>query len=305
MNPFIQHTVSDRVDCRGVGLHSGVEVNLTLCPAPADTGVVFLVGSGAQSTRILACYQNVVSTPLSTTLGVIGGVHVATVEHLMAALSGCGVDNVYVEVNGPEVPIMDGSAAPFVQMIERVGLAEQDARRRILRVLRPIEVREGNSLIRVEPSNDEGMSVFCMIEYENPLIALQKIRINPTGQTFKSEISHARTYGFEHEVDGLRAAGLALGGSLENAVVVSGDRILNKEGLRYRDEFVRHKLLDLMGVLYLAGLPIAGSVYAERPGHAINHQLLCELFARESAFSIDESGVQGTGWTERRLAAIA
>jgi UDP-3-O-[3-hydroxymyristoyl] N-acetylglucosamine deacetylase len=245
-----------------VGLHSGAKVAMTLLPAETDTGIVFrrtdLAGAQAQ---IPATWQNAIETPLCTTLADRRGIRISTIEHLMSAFSGCGIDNALVELNGPEVPIMDGSAAPFVFLFECAGIVEQDLPRRVIRV-----------------------------EYDNPAVRYQdwSVEVNPT--TYKREIARARTFGFLHEVDELRAKGFARGGSLDNAVVISGEVVINDGGLRFANECVRHKVLDSVGDLYLAGAPLAGSFEGVRAGHALTLRLLQALFADQSAWCWHDVG---------------
>ena len=278
-----QQTLRNRISCSGIGLHGGVKVSLTLHPAAPNTGIIFYRSDIAQrEPQIAASFENVVESDLCTTVANDDGVKVSTIEHLMAALYGCGIDNALIEVDGPEVPIMDGSAAPFVFLIECAGLIEQSTARDVIRVLRPIEVRAGKALATLSPG--EGFSMAFEIDYDSPVIGNQKCATALHKGGFKTDICRARTFGFAHEVDALRARGLAQGGSLDNAVVVSGDGILNKGGLRYSDEFVRHKILDSIGDLYLAGARLVGQFQGCRSGHALNHQLLKEFFADRLAW---------------------
>lgn len=278
-----QQTLRNRISCSGIGLHSGVKVSLTLHPAAPNTGIIFYRSDVAQGEpQIAASFENIVESNLCTTLANKDGVKVSTIEHLMAALYGCGIDNALIEVDGPEIPIMDGSAAPFVFLIECAGLIEQSTARVVIRVLRPIEVRAGEARATLSPG--EGFSMGFEIDYDSPVIGNQKCAMALHKGRFKADICRARTFGFAHEVDALRARGLAQGGSLDNAVVVSGDGILNDGGLRYSDEFVRHKILDSIGDLYLAGARLIGQFQGFRSGHALNHQLLNEFFADRLAW---------------------
>ena len=227
--------------------------------------------------EIAAHVDNVVDDRMCTTLGDGHGITIATVEHLMAALSGCGIDNLYVEVDGSELPIMDGSAAPFVFLIECAGVVEQDAPRRVIEILKPVRVEDEDRQAELSPG--DGFTVGFEIEFGSGAIGQQDMDVELVNGTFKGELSRARTFGFVEEVDQLRAMGLALGGSLDNAVVVSGDEVLNEDGLRYKDEFVRHKILDCVGDLYLAGAPIIGHFKGSRSGHALNHSILRSLLA--------------------------
>jgi UDP-3-O-[3-hydroxymyristoyl] N-acetylglucosamine deacetylase len=275
-----QQTLKTPIGCRGVGLHSGRKVRMTLRPAPVDTGIVFRrIDAGAE---IQASWVNTIAAPLCTMLSNGEGITIGTVEHLMAALAGGEIDNAIVELDGSEVPIMDGSAAPFLFLIECAGIVEQDAARRAIKVLKPVSVIEAGATAALLP--DHGFSMSFEIDFANPLISRQDARVVFEAGTFKSEISRARTFGLLDEVDRLRAAGLGRGGSLDNVVVVSGDHVLNADGLRYDDEFVRHKLLDALGDLYLAGGPIVGQFRGVRSGHGHTRQLLAALFADAEAW---------------------
>jgi UDP-3-O-[3-hydroxymyristoyl] N-acetylglucosamine deacetylase len=262
---------------------------MTLLPAAPDTGILFrrtdLAGGGAE---IAASWRNVVDTRLCTTLGLAAvgkadAVKVATVEHLLAAIAGCHIDNLVIELNGAEVPVMDGSAAPFVFLIDCAGtVAQADAPKRAIRVLKHVSVGDHRVAASLAPSS--GFSVSFEIDFEAPAIARQEYFVSLENGAFKSEIARARTFGLAEEVDRLRAAGLALGGSLDNAVVVDGERVINPDGLRYDDEFVRHKVLDAVGDLALAGAPILGHFHGFRSGHDVHNKLLRALFADASAW---------------------
>jgi UDP-3-O-[3-hydroxymyristoyl] N-acetylglucosamine deacetylase len=305
MNIVLQRTIRNPIHCRGVGLHSGTKIAMVLRPAPPDSGIVFRrtdpQGAGAV---IAANWRNAVDSALCTRIHNGEGIAIATIEHLMAALAGAEIDNLVVELDGPEVPIMDGSAAPFLFLIECAGIVEQDAPRRAIRVLKTVTVAEGGKSVSLMP--DHGFSMSFEIDFASRIVSRQDISIVFDSETFKSEISRARTFGFLHEVDQMRAAGLARGGSLDNAVVVSGDTILNEGGLRYSDEFVRHKLLDSLGDLYLAGAPFIGHFRGVRSGHALNRRLLEALFSDptgwcETTLSRGEA-LEAPVWSERRLA---
>lgn len=274
-----QKTLESPVQCRGVGLHSGAPVTMTLHPAAIDFGVHFL--SQTEGVEIAATWRNVAPSALCTTLAQDGG-SVATVEHLLSAFAGLELDNVLVELDGPEVPAMDGSAAPFVHLVERAGLIEQNAPRRAIQVLRPVRVEDGGAMAALEPAAEFSLSF--SIDFASDAIRQQRISVVPTPARFKRDICRARTFGFLDDVERMRAAGLALGGSLDNAVVISGDSVLNEGGLRYSNEFVRHKVLDAMGDLYLAGGPIIGRFRGQRSGHALNRRLLARLFADPKAW---------------------
>jgi UDP-3-O-[3-hydroxymyristoyl] N-acetylglucosamine deacetylase len=284
-----QTTLRHAISCSGIGLHSGAAVSLTLHPAASDTGIQFVRRDRPRSlARIAARWNTVVDTRLSTTIANESGTRVATVEHLMAALYGCGVDNVTVEVDGPEIPVMDGSAAPFVCLVECAGLVEQAAMRRYLRVLKRCEHRDGGAWASLSPAN--GLSIHQTIEYDNRLIAKQSMSFDLGSGSFKNELARARTYGFANEVEMLRRHGLARGGSLDNAVVVDGERVLNEGGLRFRDEFVRHKALDTVGDLALAGARLIGRFDGWCSGHSTNNALLRALFADVTAWRLETAG---------------
>ena len=272
-----QTTLNRSIDCAGVALHSGKKVSLSLKPAGPNMGIIFRRSDLPGLPEIRANWKNVVDTRMCTTLGNSKGVTISTVEHLMAALSGCHVDNAIVEVSGSEVPVMDGSAQPFVFLIECAGVKQLDASRRVIEVLRPVKVESEGRVAELLPSNS--FSVGFQIEFDDCAISRQELFITLVNGTFKKEIARARTFGFVNDVEALRASGLALGGSLENAVVVDGDKVLNDGGLRYEDEFVRHKVLDAVGDLYLSGAPIRGHYRGVRAGHHMTNELLKALFA--------------------------
>lgn len=304
-----QKTLKAAIDCRGVGLHSGARTTVRLCPAAPGTGIVFRrvdrAGAGAE---IAADWRNVVESSLCTTLGNREGMRVGTVEHLMAALAGAGIDNAVIEVDGPEIPIMDGSAAPFLFLIECAGSVEQDAPRRAIKVLSPVIVGDEGKSAALLPDDIQSMSF--VIDFESRAINRQDINLALDSATFKAELARARTFGFLHEVNRMRAAGLARGGSLDNAVVVHGDRVLNEGGLRYADEFVRHKVLDAVGDLALAGAPLLAHFRGVRSGHALNRRLLEALFAAEDSWCwttlTEGEGIVDEVWNRRpALAASA
>jgi UDP-3-O-[3-hydroxymyristoyl] N-acetylglucosamine deacetylase len=298
-----QTTLKTAISCNGIGLHSGEKASMTLRPAAPDTGILFERTDLSNGARLFpARYDYVADTFLCTTLKNASGATLATVEHVMAALSGCGVDNVLVEVSGPELPIMDGSAEAFVFLIECAGIVECAAPRRSLRVLREVEVTDGDKRATLRPSRLR--SIACEIVYDNARIARQRAGFVMTSETFKDEVARARTFGLMEEVDGLRANGLALGGSLDNAVVVNGDKVMNEGGLRFHNEFARHKVLDAVGDLALAGAPIIGAFEGYCSGHALNVRLLKALFASEDAWCWD-TGSASAAWPDLPLAATA
>ena len=305
-----QRTLKNSIGCTGIALHSGAQVALTLAPAEPDDGIVFKRTDIAAAAAIPARWNHVVDTRLNSTLGGAGGVTIGTVEHLMAALAGCEIDNAVIEVDGPEVPIMDGSAAPFVFLIECAGIVEQERPRRVIRIRKPVSVEDGPCFASLTPA--PGFSVSFDIDFTSAAVCRQTIRIGLANGTFKKELARARTFGFLDEIEGLRAAGLARGGSLENAVVISGDEVLNEGGLRYADEFVRHKVLDAIGDLYLAGAPIVGRFHGVCSGHDTNNRLLRALFADADAWSAQpmgtsdlDAGLAAIGAEEAPRAAVA
>lgn len=278
-----QKTLKNSIHCSGVGLHCGAKINMTLLPAPANTGVVFRrVDIANGRNEVKANWENAVETPLCTTLVGENDLKIATIEHLMSALAGYEIDNVYVELNGAEVPVMDGSAAPFVFLIECAGTVEQAAPRRALRIREHVEVSEELRSASVAPG--KGFSINFEIDFDSRAVGRQEWFVEMSQTAFKREVSRARTFGFLQEFDKLLELGLARGGSLDNAVVISGDTVMNEGGLRYDDEFVRHKVLDSIGDLYLIGGPIIGHFHGVRAGHALTLRLIKALFAQESAW---------------------
>jgi UDP-3-O-[3-hydroxymyristoyl] N-acetylglucosamine deacetylase len=297
------------ISCSGIGLHSGRQVTMTLHPAKPDSGIrIRRTDPAAGGVTIPAHWRNVVDTRMCTTLGVEtaeGKVKVGTVEHLLAAIAGCHIDNILIEIDGPEIPVMDGSSAPFVFLIDCAGIAEQAAHRRAIQVLRSVSVGDEQAGASLKPASS--FSISFEIDFEATAIAKQDYFVVLDNGAFRSEIARARTFGMAGEVERLRAAGLALGGSLDNAVVVDGDRIVNADGLRYEDEFVRHKILDAVGDLSLAGAPILGHFHGFRSGHGMHNKLLRALFADSSAWrSVPLEDADGEeARPARRLAASA
>lgn len=278
-----QRTLRGTAQCTGVGVHSGQKVTLRILPAFENTGIQFIrtdLKNGART--IPARWDHVVDTKLCSVLGNAGGGRVATVEHLMAALYAYGIDNATIEIDGPEVPVMDGSSEAFVFLLEMAGVTEQKSPRRFLEVISPVEVKVEGKFARLLPASELELS--CAIDFNNSVIHRQEYQMALTAENFKHEVSRARTFGFYEEVEQLQKLGFARGGSLDNAIVIKGDRILNEEGLRYQNEFVRHKLLDAVGDLALAGAPILGRFEAFCPGHNLNNLLLREMFAKPTSF---------------------
>ncbi len=281
-----QKTLRHPVAYVGIGLHCGRKVSMVVHPAEPDTGIHFMRKDlSAGEGLIAARWHNIVDTEMSTAIGNEYGHSIDTVEHLMAALRGCGVDNALVEVDGPEVPIMDGSSEPFVTMIERIGTQIQDVPRNAIWIQRPVEVRDGDRYAILMPANTLRISV--EIDFDNVMVGSQTLSVELVDEAFRRQVARARTFGFMNQVEALKKRGLIKGGSLRNAILVDGDRIVNENGLRYRDEFVRHKVLDCLGDLSLAGAPILGHYYAYKPGHELNHRLMQKLFAaRDTWFYI-------------------
>jgi UDP-3-O-[3-hydroxymyristoyl] N-acetylglucosamine deacetylase len=278
-----QRTLKSLVRATGVGLHTGRKVRIALRPAPPETGVVFRRVDLAQAVDIPARAELVGDTRLASCL-VQGEVKVHTVEHLMSALAGLGIDNVFVDLDGPELPIMDGSAAPYALLLQQAGIEEQGAPKRFLRVLRRVEVSDGDKWARLEPY--EGLRLAFSIDFNHPVIdrSRQAVTVDFAETSYLKEIARARTFGFMHEVENLRDVGLALGGGLDNAVVLDEYRVLNAGGLRFADEFIRHKVLDAIGDLYLLGRPLLGAFAAHKSGHALNNRLLRALLAEAANF---------------------
>jgi len=283
-----QTTLASEISLTGTGVHSGAPVSIVLCPADGDTGLRFLLSDGdADGTEIAADQRWVTGVTLCTVLGDGNGAQIATVEHLLAALRGLGVDNALIEIDSSEVPIMDGSAARVVEAIDEVGLAELETPRRFLKVLKPVRVEDAGAVGELTPYN--GFHLDVQIDFETSLIGSQRIEIDVNPGSFRRELSRARTFGFMKDVERLWAAGLALGASLENTVAIGDDRIINREGLRYTDEFVRHKALDAVGDLALAGAPILGAFHSRRGGHRLNTLVLKALFADADAWTMIEA----------------
>ena len=280
-----QRTLKNIIRATGVGLHSGEKVYLTLKPAPVDTGIVFRRTDLDPVVEIPARAENVGETTMSTTQ-VNGDVKVDTVEHLLSAMAGLGIDNAYVELSASEVPIMDGSAGPFVFLIQSAGLEEQDAPKKFIRVLREVTVEEGDKRATFVPF--EGFKVTFEIDFDHPVFRgrTQTASVDFSSTSFVKEVSRARTFGFTKDVEMMRSNGLALGGGLDNAIVMDDYKVLNSDGLRYDDEFVKHKILDAMGDLYLVGKPLLAAYSAFRSGHAMNNQLLRVLLAQPDAYEV-------------------
>jgi UDP-3-O-[3-hydroxymyristoyl] N-acetylglucosamine deacetylase len=286
-----QTTIARKVSCAGVGVHSGVRARLTLLPAPAHSGIRFVRTDAPEGQgEIPAHAESVSDTQLGTTLSNEHGVSVAVVEHLLAAIAGLGLDNLRIEIDGPEVPIMDGSSSVFYELMMMAGLKTLSAARRRIRILEKIEIREGPKRASLSPATGDVLTLRARIEYEDKTIGVQQMALRLAPGMFARDLAFARTYGFARDVEMLRSMGLARGGSLENAVVIDENGVMNPEGLRTEDEFVRHKMLDAVGDLMLAGAPIAGDYDAVQPGHALNNKLVRALLATPSAWCWEEAG---------------
>ena len=277
-----QQTIKDSITVSGVGLHSGKHVEMKLLPAGINHGVKFVRSDKKHDNEIQAIWSNVTETILSTTISNQTGLKITTIEHLMSALSGLHIDNLLIHINAPEVPIMDGSSKPFVDLIEKVGVKIQNKKRKLLNIKKNIEIKNENSSVKIVPNKQ--FSIDFEIDFPSQLVSKQSCQLQLINGNYKTDIASARTFGFEKDVENLRSNGLALGGSLDNAVVVGENKILNEDGLRYSDEFVRHKILDSIGDLYLAGSPIMGYFYGNKSGHHLNNQLLRKLFSDNSNY---------------------
>ncbi len=287
-----QQTLQHAVICAGIGVHSGERAKMVMRPADADAGICFRRTDLAIDTLIEARSDCVSEVRLGTTLSNEDGASIATVEHFLAACAGMGLDNLLVEIDGPEVPIMDGSSSVFCELFLGAGLKQQSALRRRIRILETVEVRDGVKWARLSPSADNVLTLKAKIEFDSKAIGTQQMAMRLMPNLFARDIAFARTFGFARDVDALKAMGLARGGSLDNAVVIDGDTIVNPEGLRSDDEFIRHKLLDAVGDLMLAGAPIAGFYEARQPGHAMNNRLVRALMNQPAAWCWETDTVE-------------
>lgn len=290
---IFQTTLRNRIGCAGIGLHTGQQVRFTVYPAEAGSGITFrrmdlrgTDGFDDANICVQARYDNISSTQLGSTISNAAGASVATIEHLMSAFSGCGIDNARVDLDGPELPVLDGSALPFVVLLECAGIARLSERRQYIRILETIGVEEDGKRASLSPY--DGSALGFEIDFPGTVIGRQSCVFDSAAGNFKTEIAPSRTFGFLHEVDHLKSLGLARGGSLQNAIVLDGNEILNDGGLRYPDEFVRHKILDAIGDLYLAGAPIMGRFEGVRAGHGLNNKLLQALFNNPQAWEYSE-----------------
>ena len=288
---YFQHTVAGPVIFAGVGLHTGSHVRVAVRPAPVDAGVVFVrTDVHDRDSRVPVKPEAVCQTQLGTVINNAADVRVSTIEHLMAALAALAIDNCVVELDGPEVPIMDGSSEPFVQILDRAGRRKQEAARRYIEILAPVVVRDGDKLASLSPS--DRFEVAFEIAFPSKAIGRQRVDLAVDEESFRAELSDCRTFGFVRDVEALRAIGLARGGSMENAVVIDGDRVLNPEGLRRPDEFVRHKALDAVGDLYVLGAPIIGRFEGVLAGHGLNNAVVRELMPNPAAWRMRAHSVE-------------
>jgi UDP-3-O-[3-hydroxymyristoyl] N-acetylglucosamine deacetylase len=299
---FNQRTLNGSIGCNGVGLHTGVPVNVMLRPAPADHGIIFVRTDLAAPVEIPATARHVVNTELATTLG-REGAKVGTVEHLLAALSGLGIDNARIELDGSEVPIMDGSAAPFAYLIKSAGVRVLDAPKSFVVIKKRVSVRDGEKTATLDPC--DRFKIHCRIDFRHPLISNQTFEMEFSDRTFAREIARARTFGFLRDVETLQKEGLARGGSLENAIVVDEFSILNPDGLRFPDEFVRHKVLDAMGDVALFGRPVIGHLRVYKSGHALNHRLVEKVLSDPGCFVVVRARKRDVERLDLRLPDLA
>lgn len=281
----LQHTIAKAVTVRGIGVHSGAPASLTMRTAAANSGITFIRSDITdRDNRIPARWNLVTDTRLCTVLKNAAGASVSTIEHVMSALAALGIDNADILIDGPEVPIMDGSAAPFVDAIDSVGRVSQNVARKVLRVIAPITLQDGDKIVTLMPADTTVYSFD--ITFDNPVIGHQVFTHHVEETAYRNDISYARTFGFLHEVEALRAAGLGRGGSLDNAIVIDGDTVMNPSGLRSPTEFVRHKILDAIGDIALAGMPIIAHYHGIKAGHAMNNRILHQLFANPASYVV-------------------
>jgi UDP-3-O-[3-hydroxymyristoyl] N-acetylglucosamine deacetylase len=282
-----QQTISRAIEIEGIGLHSGKSVRMTLLPAPPSSGIYFISAQKKKEIRLKASVHHITKTTLSTTLGIPDSAQVHTVEHILSALYGMGIDNLTIRLDDVEIPIMDGSALPFVKLISEGGVVKQGEKRSYLRILKSIKVEEDGKSISIHPCPETKISY--SIDFSHPSIGKQEYSFTLTRNAFIREIAAARTFGFLNEFEALQKQGLIKGGSLDNAVVVGQERILNKEGLRFHDEFVRHKILDLIGDFSLLGHPVQGHIIAHRAGHALHAKLMAKLLEENDSWELSEN----------------
>ena len=299
---FYQRTLKRPTSCEGVGLHTGAKVSLRIMPAPVDSGVVFVRVDLPGKPSVPARVEFVVSAALATTLG-RDDCRVGTVEHLLSALSGVGIDNARIEVDGPEVPIMDGSAAPFAALVSEAGIRLQDKTKSFLVIRREVTVKDGDKHATIAPS--KRLRIDCKIDFKHPLISDQTYSLEFSDRTYAKEIARARTFGFLKDVEALQANGLARGGSLDNAIVIDEFSILNPEGLRFPDEFVRHKLLDTLGDVALMGRPVLGHLTVYKSGHALNHRLVMKVLSDPANYDVVQARARDVEQLDLQLGDLA
>lgn len=283
---IFQKTINSQISCSNIGLHSGKKVSMTLKPAPENTGIVFnrIDIADKKQGKIAAKYDNVVQTNLGTVIANKFDVKISTIEHFMAAIWGCNIDNLIIDIDAGEVPIMDGSSAPFIFLIECAGIKNQKEARKFIEILKPVNYEKDDKFVKISPSKE--FSFDLHIDFNHKKIGKQNFSYKQDLNSFKNDISRARTFGFKHEIEQLHKMGLAKGGSLDNAILVDENGVVNKEGLRYKDEFARHKALDFIGDIYLAGHPILGHFEASKSGHGVNNEALRNLFQNKEAWRI-------------------
>ncbi len=285
MNSISQKTISGKISCNGIGLHNGLKVTMTLLPAPANTGIVFRrTDVEKEKSIICANYKNVVMTNLGTVIANEFGIKVSTIEHLTAAIWSCGIDNLFVDIDTAEVPIMDGSSKPFIFLLECAGVTIQEEPRQVIEILKKFRFEEGDKFVEIEPAKEFSLSL--TIDFNHKKIQQQRFDYNSGSISFKHDISRARTFGFKNEIEQMHKMGLAKGGSLDNAILIDDEGVVNEGGLRYPDEFARHKVIDFIGDIYLAGHQIIGHFNAYKAGHGINNKMLRGLFADETAWRL-------------------
>jgi len=299
-----QHTVAAPFAVAGIGVHSGAPATLTVYPAPANSGITFVRTDIADRDNIIpARWDHVADTRLCTVIANKAGASVSTVEHVLSAFAAMGLDNAVVEIDGPEAPIMDGSAMPFVVALDKAGLQRQKELRKVIVIKKTVTVQDGDKEVILSPA--DGQFYGFEISFDNALIGRQKYTVNLKEAVYRNDISAARTFGFLHEVEALRKMGLARGGSLDNAIVIDGDKVLNPDGLRFKNEFVRHKVLDAVGDIYLAGLQVIGHYHGVKAGHAMNNKILHALFADPTAYAVVTLNRQETAAPARPLQQAA
>ncbi len=286
MEKYQQKTIKHEISCVGIGLHTGNKISMTLKPAEPNTGIVFhRTDIAGQNAYIPAHHDYVVDTRMCTCIGNKNGVKIATIEHLMAAIHAMGINNLLIDINGPETPVMDGSSAPFVFLLECAGIKMQNAPLKAIRILKPVTVKDGDKEVSLRPAR-KGLKMNFSIDFPTPVIGHQEAKLDLTSANFKNMFSRARTFGFLQDIEMLRSIGLARGGSLDNAILVNDNVIMNKDGLRYSNEFVRHKMLDAVGDLFMSGYPLIAEFTGKRSGHTDTNALLTALFSDQSNYEI-------------------